>query len=1051
MLDRNYSTKLLFIYIVGICANCRKKLSKLCIHKLTTKDDNYVETSAERIRKSSRLAYGKPISYDDLLATPASPPISQGISAFETPGYHPEPYKRVLFRGENVSLQKLNEFLASRDNSPVRYCARENWSEAADRTKREHVRKIKQSVTAVIETIAPGQADKVWADMKLTGNLDSQFNVNSLSYVESDTSLNALAAAYREAETRTTKIQILSIIVDTFSQQHIQASLPEATKYQLTQAKKHLLSHGRGQPMPAIPKYRVGLTMPKIEHFIGFISTPHFVQDVAHGTRTLRLSSGETINMPNVIRNIISARIIKQYVAYCEETNFKHLSERELYRVLKFCPAQQKKALQGLDNISADGLRGVEMLSEIIKKLGERGKSQSWVREVQNKLHSYKSYLKNDYRLHISSSSRCADHCSVFALSDPKNKCFSQNCKHVHDMECENCCLCKQLEQSIKSALSDKDVIFYSGDEKDDMSHDVKVCFDAIVAWKCHLLRAVHQDKARQDSLDALDSSIVFVTQDFAMKYLPRSFKETQMEWFGKRGISWHISYCVRQVKPQEYQVSVYSHVFRQSISQNSETVAAVMLHTLQEEKSRHPEITAASYRSDCAGAYASGGLLVPVRYIGGLTGISIKRYDFSEPQAGKGPCDRSSAHQKAHVNRCLNEGNDMTSASHIKKALEMHGGVQGVIPYVVEMPGTVKESSIPRIPDVSLLHNYEYLKEGLKVWKAYNIGEGKLLSWQTLEKEGTVRPLTLRDLESTLQEPITSVPCSKTKKRDANKPKAPPSKEKQESEGGLFCCPEPGCVKEYIKLGNLEKHIASEKHTYKEVNEPLGDRVMRKWAEQFEKISLHDNPSSKEVSQEQVPTSMDTTSKKGWALKASKKVVRFPEKVKNYLREKFDAGIATGHKEDPVQVSSDMRCARDELGRRIFSADECLKPQQIRSFFSRLSAARKAGIKNPDDLSDDLINDVEKDLESEEHEMAISQLRGVILNEVTEKHPIYYDRFNLCDLHKQNKLRKKFSIDMLVRICEHFGLDVSNVSRTRKEGFIECIKELIESCSCSI
>lgn len=177
---------------------------------------------------------------------------------------------------------------------------------------------------------------------------------------------------------------------------YVQMFLPEVSKYQLTQAKKHLLSHGRGQSPPPIPKYRLGLTLAKIDHFIGFMCTPNFVQEVAHGTRTLKLSSVETISMPNVVRNIISARIIKQYISYCKDTQFAHLSERELYRVLKFCPAQQRKALQGLDIISADGLRGIEMIDNIIRKLGERGMSQEWVLRVHNILHTYKSYLKSD-------------------------------------------------------------------------------------------------------------------------------------------------------------------------------------------------------------------------------------------------------------------------------------------------------------------------------------------------------------------------------------------------------------------------------------------------------------------------------------------------------------------------------------------------------------------------------------------------------------------------------------------------------------------------------
>ena len=166
--------------------------------------------------------------------------------------------------------------------------------------------------------------------------------------IEAEHSIHALAATYRQSQARVTKLQILLIIVDIFPQRQIQDLLPEITKYQLFQAKKnHLISYGRGQPLTAIPKYRVSVILPKIDHFFGFTSSPHFVKDVAHGTRTLKLSSGETISMPHVVRNMVAARIIKQCVSYCKEIAFNHLSERELYRVLKYCPAQQKKSTKG--------------------------------------------------------------------------------------------------------------------------------------------------------------------------------------------------------------------------------------------------------------------------------------------------------------------------------------------------------------------------------------------------------------------------------------------------------------------------------------------------------------------------------------------------------------------------------------------------------------------------------------------------------------------------------------------------------------------------------
>ena len=190
---------------------------------------------------------------------------------------------------------------------------------------------------------------------------------------------------------------------------------------------------------------------------------------------------------------------------------------------------------------------------------------------------------------------------------------------------CNDCENLYHLESLMKNAFSDPEVVFNSNDEKEDKLHDGQVSLESIYAWKRHLLRAVHQDRARQEVLDEVDSSKIFITQDFAMKFLPRRFKETQMEWFGKRGISWHISHCVRRTSSNECEVSVYSHLFRQSISQNSEVVAAVMRHTLQEEKARHPEINEAFYRSDCAGSYASGASSSTLQRVS-LKGTSLQR-----------------------------------------------------------------------------------------------------------------------------------------------------------------------------------------------------------------------------------------------------------------------------------------------------------------------------------------------------------------------------------------------------------------------------------------
>ena len=51
-------------------------------------------------------------------------------------------------------------------------------------------------------------------------------------------------------------------------------------------------------------------------------------------------------------------------------------------------------------------------------------------------------------------------------------------------------------------------------------------------------------------------------------------------------------------------------------------------------------------------------------------TGIKVERVDFSDPQGGKGPCDRRAATMKAHVVRYINEGHDVFTADDLKEAI---------------------------------------------------------------------------------------------------------------------------------------------------------------------------------------------------------------------------------------------------------------------------------------------------------------------------------------------------------------------------------------------
>ena len=69
-----------------------------------------------------------------------------------------------------------------------------------------------------------------------------------------------------------------------------------------------------------------------------------------------------------------------------------------------------------------------------------------------------------------------------------------------------------------------------------------------------------------------------------------------------------------------------------------------------------------------------------------------------------------------------------------MKKALESHGGLRGCCVAVVEIDPSKDLDEANKIPDISLLYNFKFKDSEIQVWKAYNIGEGKLLKYKDLQ-----------------------------------------------------------------------------------------------------------------------------------------------------------------------------------------------------------------------------------------------------------------------------------------------------------------------------
>ena len=105
-------------------------------------------------------------------------------------------------------------------------------------------------------------------------------------------------------------------------------------------------------------------------------------------------------------------------------------------------------------------------------------------------------------------------------------------------------------------------------------------------------------------------------------------------------------------------------------------------------------------------------------------------------------------------------------------------------------------------------------------------------------------------------------------------------------------------------------------------------------------------------------------SSEAGWALQKPRgSGTRFSENVKSYLQDRFDVGVQTGRKSDPVQVSADMKSPKSQDGTRKFSREEWLTKVQVQAFFSRLAAAQRRQVTQRHVVKDDENTLLEEDL----------------------------------------------------------------------------------------
>ncbi len=1008
------------LYPLGsyVCDNCRKQITVKATFNDFKQSTSNNSSDSEKESESSSEVSGEESS--------TGTPEAQDQPAEKEPGFlspksdHTYVYShgtsgteyslsQETNKGDNTKRELLDRFLLANGKEPIQKVLRTEWDEACDRTKQDYSKKAQEIFICTLKVLAPdhyidlGQA--VVQSKELIEELEMEEDLDDNELLE------AFGNAYGNAKTWTSKRQILSIIANKFPYSDVKGVIPQITKFKYYVARLHASLYGEGSEVETNKKYGTRVKNEMIDSFLEYLVSPQVCVDVPYGEKKMKLSSGFEIAVPRVILTSCKEWVVQEYIDYCKANHIEHASARTYRKILDAVGPAIRKSVAGLDYFTAEGTKSFDELNSICDRLASCGVDMS---SKADKLNAYRNYLKLEYKLHVQLKSNVADHCMTHALSDSADSNLAESCGHEHNAQCPNCEQGYQVLTEMGQIIMDNKEEL--GDDFDETLYVYQQAKTSIFIWKMHQLRNVNQNRARKDAIDALDDKTMLLEMDWAMKLLPQRFRESQQHFFGKVGISCHISVFYTKPDGENLLTFYLTHLFTKCV-QDSHTVLCILQHNMEFIEENHPSIKELKLRSDNAGCYKSNETITGIKKLQSAQ-LKITNYDFCDSQGGKGACDRKAAHLKAHLKRYVNQGSDAIDAFGIKKGLESNKGVNAKI-FVCEEP--VESSTANRqdvIPGISSYFNFTFNEDGkIKAKKAYQIGTGNDFA------------CTGKAVDVLLIHETPTLELNELPDRDIA----------SENSSG-FHCPEEGCMFTCRKPEALEKHLDIGNHnivSLPSVDEKLTltdkSKVIFRDVIDRSQRAIFTKPSAVVTVDNEQMTESSECKEKGWALKHATKRSRFNDNQKSWLEEIFEEGNKKGDRHDPEKIAQRMRKVMRN-GERRFGLSEFLKPSQIQNYFSRLLKTNKKTLS-----SSDL-----DDLSSIDRELEMQNLNQLAMNvEFNVNHPIIIDDINLCDTNLKS---------LSLRILKQCACDLSlkpRGNKRKKDTFIEAINVVIDNCSC--
>ncbi|GMT04683.1 hypothetical protein PENTCL1PPCAC_26857, partial [Pristionchus entomophagus] len=241
-----------------------------------------------------------------------------------------------------------------------------NFGALAKDTKMRKVWAMKKIVNVMASLIAPNDEEE-FMRLYLQSTIPNAWRDNSDPKMEKI--FEEVANQYDKTDDRKTREIILSSIANVIGPTKLQTYIPGLSSRKYHNAKLRARS---SVPFDAPHRIiRERYRPERLNYFVSFITSPIVSTGLPYGERKVKTSDGSTLSIPNTIRLLQHAEIIRMYTKHMEQIGetSKMISKSVAYWILKMCSATKRHPLTCVDYYMADGADAFEDIDDILNTL----------------------------------------------------------------------------------------------------------------------------------------------------------------------------------------------------------------------------------------------------------------------------------------------------------------------------------------------------------------------------------------------------------------------------------------------------------------------------------------------------------------------------------------------------------------------------------------------------------------------------------------------------------------------------------------------------------